>query len=258
MATAMHLWGAMSEQWELDVCPECGEQFEVIAQHWLQTSCSYPEFTDSQHEVLTGLLMGDGCLSGRNSNRPFMEIKMTNDGYLHYLSSEVFPTLSKSPLICNTAEEQALSARESGFQSNADADNFSDLFALNIMAHPELSRYASWYSSGSKIFPEEIKLTPTTLKHWFVGDGAFRKERATAEITLNNERDNCQKIESMFEWAGFEDFRWNRHELPRDKKDGAYIHFNQEGTKWFFRYIGDPLPGFKRKWPDDRSTLGIR
>jgi len=206
--------------------------------------------------------MGDGCVRryGDGNERPFVQVTNTSEKYLQHLSSEVFPVLSTEPTLFKTAEEAAKDARKSGFRTDAEASNYSTQYQWWTKSHPEIRTYGSWYSSGSKVFPESIKLTPTTLKHWFVGDGTFYNKgtRKRVTIALNNERENRQKIENMFEWAGFEDFTWTRCDNQSGHGGQAAMNLNKKGTKWFFRYIGDPLPGFERKWPDDRSELGLQ
>jgi len=194
--------------------------------------------------------MGDGYVSSNGKN-PYFKLSMTSKKYLTYLSSEVFPFLSTDVKIECTAEKSAKHARETGLNSDADVSNYSDVYRLFTRCHPELHQYREWYSSGSKAFPKEIKLTPTTLKHWYCGDGSFDEERSSARIYCSNERGEKDKVMDMFEWAGLEDFTWYRREEHRGWDDRVSVRFGKEGTKWFFRHIGDPLPGFEYKWPDD-------
>ena len=235
-----------------DTCHECGDEYERIAQHWALSDCNHQPFSECQHEVLTGLLMGDGGItwSGRRK-APQMQVKMIEENYLNYLSSDIFPILSGGVSIDMTAEEHAYSQRKHGGNPNAKTKNYNDSFNFCIMTHPGLIEYGKWYQNGGKTFPEDIELTPTTLKHYFVGDGHFNAH-GNVKIGLSNERENRDKIINMFRRAGFEDFAWDRYERGGDYKDGARVRFRKEGTKWFFRYIGDPLPGFEYKWPEHK------
>jgi len=200
--------------------------------------------------------MGDGNLH-RPSKEPAVRVKMISERYLNYLSENVFPLLSGNVRKDTKAEESAKHCRNTGFSPKAKPKNYSDLYSWRTMCHPGIQKYVKWYSSGSKVFPENIKLTPTTLKHWFISDGDFDQEKGRARIAAANERENQDKVSSLLRWAGFDDFGWSTYASQGNYGDAARIYFNKEGTKWFFRYIGNSLPGFEYKWPNNRSDLGL-
>lgn len=229
----------------MDTCHECGDEYKRIAQHWQRSDCKYQDLSEHQHKVITGFLMGDGSLSSKNKN-PYVQTGMTTKDYLIYLSEEILPVCSGDVNMGRTAAECAQRDRESGFRPNAKEEEYSDMYRWNTMCHPELKRYESWYRTGEKAFPENIELTPTVLKHWFVCDGYLANGKY-AGISLNNEGDNEKKITDMFNRAGLTDFFWSGPNL--DKGDfRAFVRFRAEGTENFFDYIGSPLPGFAYKW----------
>ena len=196
-------------------------------------------------------MLGDGGVyTNSDGGNPFLFVNMITPEYLNYLS-EMFSYLSTEPKLRKTAEQSAEETRKASLTGTADKEKHSDVYHWRVSANPELERWLKWYESGEKVFPENVKLTPTTLKHWYCGDGDFHVESGRARISLSNERDNKKKIMDMFERAGFEDFTWCRSKSRGDYADSVRITFNKEGTKWFFRYIGNPLPGFEYKWPDD-------
>jgi hypothetical protein len=111
--------------------------------------------------------------------------------------------------------------------------------------HPDFSTFRDWYGSGAKVFPEDIRLTPTVLKHWYVCDGNLAKSESYPyiRIGISNEKDNKEKIEGYFENAG----------LPRPQwytkgETGHQLSFTVEESLEIFDYIGGPLPGFEYKW----------
>jgi len=179
-------------------------------------------------------------------------MQMITKEYLEHLSDNVFPIVGHDVFLSKTAEESAKRHRNTGFNPEADTEDYSDLYQFKLMPHPELQQYREWYSSGSKVFPEDIELTPTTLKQYYVGDGDFYSKDYIAKIVLSNERDNREKIMDMFKRAGFNDFSWSRVEMPGDRKDDARIRFGVEGTKNFFDYVGGAPPGFEYRWPKDK------
>jgi len=232
-----------------DTCHECGEEYTRLATHWTQSGCQHKPLSDYQKEVVTGLVMGDGCVAIQDDNKyPYLIVALTKRDYLEYLSNSVFPLVSHEATMSNTAKECADSGGAFHSSTDAHVKDYSSMYRLNTMSHPDFANYRKWYSSGSKSFPKNIELTPTVLKHWYCGDGHLIKNSGRASIAMSNERDSRSKIVDMFKRAGFEDFSWYRYELQRDTKDNAEVRFSNEETKWFFRYMGDPPPGFEYKW----------
>jgi len=230
-----------------EICHNCGEKFDMVAVHWSKTDCSHPPVSEWQHEVLTGLVLGDAHVScpGRRKY-PSVCLQMSCKRYLNYLSERAFPVLSNQVTLANTAEQQARNDHESGFNRGAGAEDYSDSYWLSFTSHPDMERYKEWYSTGQKVFPPDLELTSTVLKHWFVGDGSFCWQHGTAVISLSNEGDNENKIVNMFRNVGLTDFNWYNNE------NMAEVRFRKGGTENFYDFIGDPLPGFEYKWPEDR------
>jgi hypothetical protein len=113
------------------------------------------------------------------------------------------------------------------------------------VCHPDLDQFSNWYSSGKKVWPPDLKLTPTVLKHWYCGDGnlAVDDTHRFIQISVVNERNNRKKIEHMFDRVGFEVSNWNIGE------DRCSIQFSKDESDRMFDYMGQSLPGFGYKWP---------
>lgn len=237
-----------------DICPECGNEYDIVASHWSRGSCDHPSFTDHQKEIITGLLMGDGNLK-INRDNPSLRCKMTSPNYLKYLDKQ-FGVFGKGVSLRTTAEEKAKLNRESGFSPNARAENYSNLYIWRSMSHPELREFEKWYDTGSKVWPDDIELTPTVLKHWYCGDGSYNnKSNKYISISCANERGNKEKIEKMFNNVGFSVAYWHESTRYNNGYEGtvsANIAFDVTTTKELFEYMGDPLPDFEYKWPDER------
>jgi len=229
----------------VDLCHWCGNEYKEIGKHWAWSGCDYERFSDHQHEIITGLLLGDGGLNWVNSN-PYVQVGMTAPNYLEYLSTKKFPTLSGGVALIQTAEECATRDRKSGFNPAADKEDYSDLYKWQTMSHPDLQRYKSWYSTGSKVFPSKIELTPTALKHWYCGDGSLRRG-STPLISLSNEYGNEDKIVQIFNRAGFTDFRLERR-AESSSVDLLQIVFSGNSSERFFNYVSSPPPDFAYKW----------
>lgn len=221
-------------------CPNCGCDYTRLGSHW--RSCGYPELSNKKHEILTGILMGDGSVHIRENKTPAIQIRMTCKPYLDYLD-EIFGVYSTGLSLVESAE--AASNRLGG-----NMENYSDQYLLRLRASSEFERYESWYQSGSKVFPDEIDLTPTVLKHWYVGDGTlggYNGRRPRMRISAPNEEANVEKIRQYFVRAGLPEPTFSHQENDFE------IRYGSEDTPLFFDYVGDAPPGFEYKWPDYRD-----
>jgi len=234
-----------------NVCQQCGNEYQKIAQHWSKgSSCGFPSFTDHQREVITGLLMGDGCIDTTNKN-PYIKVKMISPNYLEYIADE-FGVLGGEVSLKMTAAESAKANRDSGFRPNAKTENYSDVYLWYSMSHPTLVEFAEWYSSGKKVWPADIELTPTVLKHWYCGDGYWHNSGSNShiQIAMANEVDNTEKVDQMFRNVGLP--TPSNYSISETYCDA---NFTVEQSKELWEYMGEPLPDFEYKWPEQYRNL---
>jgi len=233
-----------------DVCPQCGNEYQRVASHWGRGLCEWPSFTDHQREIITGLLMGDGTINRMNDTNPRLKCNMISPNYLKYIDDE-FGVFGKGVSLKKTDKKSAKECRDRGFGPNAKAENYSNIYRWWSMCHPELEEFAEWYSTGKKVWPCDIELTPTVLKHWYCGDGDWHNSNSHnhIRISMSNEIKNTDKVDQMFEKVG----------LPSpcnydisERKDGSKnckAEFTVEQSKKLWEYMGEPLPDFEYKWP---------
>src|SRR5206468_3127331 len=76
--------------------------------------------------------------------------------------------------------------------------NRQDAHLVKCRSKNLMPYWNKWYPNGKKIVPLELKLTPTTVLHWFMGDGttSFIKNTNRVELTLCTNGFN--KIEVIF------------------------------------------------------------
>lgn len=235
-----------------NVCNQCGDEFKVIGSHWSSTSdCTHPSFDDRQREIIVGLMMGDGSIQTNDYGNPLLQANMVSENYLKFIDDE-FGIFGNGVSLKHTAEESAKVARDSGFSPNADEKNYSDMYYWSSMRHPELYEFYSWYSSGEKVWPENINLTPTTLKHWYCGDGSLSTHGShkNIRISMTNELDNKDKIDSMFKRSSIpKPSNYIRNERDDGRVDYS-ITFTKEQSDKLLEYMGEPLPDFEYKWDE--------
>jgi hypothetical protein len=232
-------------------CPECGDEYTNLAQHWHYSPSHRPELTQKQLEITVGSLMGDGFIKSSSNKNCYLRITMISPNYLKHVD-DVFQSLGTGVKLHQTAAKSAKANRNTGFSPNAKKENYSDLYVWKTRCHPKFNEFREWYASGKKVWPENIKLTPTVLKHWYVGDGCYQNYGTSnyMEISMSNEVENTKKVSQYFTNVG----------LPEPSK---YTVFEREGggknctARWsvedsytLWKYMGEPLPDFEYKWPE--------
>ncbi|AGM11380.1 homing endonuclease with LAGLIDADG motif [Halogranum tailed virus 1] len=227
-----------------DVCQDCGAPKKNLGNHWALSSCNYPELTQEQVEVTIGLLLGDGSLILQDNRNPHIQCGMVTKEYLQYLD-DIFENLSTGVKFQQSATDSARNAMDSGLVDNAEPENYSDVYYWKSRANPNFEQFSDWYTERGKVFPEDIELTPTVLKHWYVGDGNYNKSSKVIKIACSNEYENWDKLTNYFKNAGLP--------LPKDYKQEA-ICFDKSGSDELLEYMGEPLPGFEHKFPQGLST----
>lgn len=233
-------------------CPICGDSFIYLGSHWQSSSCETPQISDKQHEIVQGLLMGDGSLARFHDKNSLVKVIMITPEYLNYLD-DIFGCLSSGVSLAMTAEEAAKENRDRGFSVDAKKENYSDKYVWRTRSHGGFDRYKQWYSTGNKIWPEDIEMTSTVLKHWYCGDGSLLRRSANhlrIQISMANEIENQEKIDNMFNSSGLPEPKWS--EMKRS--DGSWDctgRWDGSDALTLLEYMGEPIPGFEYKWPSE-------
>lgn len=210
-------------------CPNCENEYERLGHHWSMSSdCGEPELTDRQHEVLTGLLLGDANVSESDNRKPHFQIMMKSGEFVEWISDELGVFATKISEVEGTGYGEG-----------------NIYYQMRTRRADVFSQYNDWYGDNGKIFPDDIELTPLILKVWYCCDGDMSVDdrwntKHYARISSKNEADNKRKVNSYFTDLDFQP-NWN---------DGCRFTFGREGSHEFWQYIGEPLPGFEYKWPD--------
>jgi hypothetical protein len=229
-------------------CPECGNEYKSLGGHWRFSPSHRPELTQKQLETTTGVLMGDGSV-GEGKENSYLSCNMISPNYLKYLNN-IFGCLSNGVSLIKTAAENAKYNREGGFVPDAKKENYSDQYKISTVCHPKFNEFREWYSSGEKIWPEDIELTPTVLKHWYVGDGHYEKERNRLSIAMDNEIENTEKVSQYFTNVGLPEPS-NFKKVKRAYGHSCTVRWAVNDTSKLFNYMGKPLPDFEYKWPEE-------
>lgn len=248
------------------VCEQCGNDYERIGHHWVQSSsCDHPALDQLTKDILIGSLMGDGAIRGKNSKNQNMSVGWSSEEQCSWLD-EQFGWLSTGVSLGETAAAAAerLGGTDiKGYELSSDPEDYSDAYLVQTRAHPFITRMTTrWYGDSGyekKEWPDDIHLSQTVLLLWYVGDGHYADKNANRriKITLDNEEGNEEKINAYFNRVGQpEPSRWG--------KSGSYAAvWSVKESKSLFEYMNqsplmdDGVPGgFEYKFPEEYGGTG--
>jgi hypothetical protein len=137
------------------------------------TCCMRTELTGVQAQVVSGLLLGDGCLRlrGRTPNllittiqREWAESLMIDlPLQFSFYTQPARVRKTKSGVIINSKETYQI-------QSKVDLSLFDF--------------YKKWYNGEKKHIPSDLSITPNVMKQWFYGDGSTTRDGNRVKLTF--------------------------------------------------------------------------
>ena len=182
-------------------------------------------------EIITGCLLGDGCISKYINNR---------NSNFRYLSSQ------KDHVVYIYKSIEFLFKLESNIKHRTYYDNRTNKTYNSYYFTTPVSEYFRnlrdiWYPYGDKIIPLDLMVTPTVLKYWYIGDGHLRND---GRIYLCTNGFSVSDVDAV---------------VPKLKKYNAKRYLNnikqpviiipRSKSKLFFDDIGEcPIPSYSHKW----------
>jgi len=211
----------------MTVCPECGQDKERVAQHWAMSSCGYPKVPDERRELLDGLVLGSGTISGNGSNR-------------HLTIGTTSKTLAEW-----TAEQ--LGWLHHGTRVDHPGGDRDPIYRVRTPAHPAINRYERWGTPrDNRAPPDSYQLTPRAGRVWWAyagglqWQGEYDSQRTATISALDDGR-----------------ARWIRRTLATVAIDatraGKRIQWHGQQVRDWLSFIGDPVPGVEYKWRESES-----
>lgn len=195
-------------------------------------------FTPEIEEFITGELLGDGSLVSNCDYTAYYSHGSKYKEYIQYLI-DVFAEYDIE--------------MSGNLRSNSRKDD-SLLHAFVTRTYKELKPlHNRFYPSGKKIVPLDLKLTPITVRQWYIGDGTFSNH---IEFATNgfSECDVDFLITKILELG----ITATKHKGSKSKLDGQQqytIGISAYDNSKFFQFIGDcsckikDIYGYKWKKP---------
>jgi len=216
-------------------CPTCSNEYKRLGTHWSYSPNHRPNISESQRELITGLLMGDGWVrTTPTTKNPIFAMEMITKSYIDSVAERLKPFTTKVVK-----------------RDRSDENGVSDTtWVIRTCSHPDLFEFNDWYQTGQKVFPEDIKLTPTTLKSWYVCDGSFRNN-SIITIHSGNEYQNSEKIRKMFTCSNLPTPDRIYGEVDKKGHSHGCITFTVPDSEELVEYMGQAPDGFGYKFPNN-------
>lgn len=192
--------------------------------------------SEFQKEILTGLLLGDGCIE-RSQNSLGARLKvgqsLKQTEFVEWLY-ETFKDFVHTP-----------PRLKEKFRNNK---RYSEL-VFNTLTHQSFKHFHDlFYPNGKKIVPESINqfLTPTAFAVWFMSDGSIKSKECRGRI-LNTQCFNRADIERLILILKE---KFNLISSIRTQKDGLQIYISAKSAEMLNKLLKDKiLSSFQYKLP---------
>ena len=197
-----------------------------------------------EREVLDGLMLGDGCLSlGKKSRNPCLRITRTavDLDYIHWTADVFRARLTDASVRVRTIlDGRTHRAYESArFRTRCDS----------ALRAPHLR----WYPGGTKVVPDDLRLSAVSVAVWFADDGSVRAaSRRTPEIKFATHGFQGSEVQRLADLLA--DRYEQRFPVYAAEKPGQFtIRASGSAAKALLRDIDPVFPPLARKadrWRD--------
>lgn len=182
-------------------------------------------------EFIDGELLGDGTLRGFKETAAFTYSSKYKE-YINYISETL----------------KSFGIKRAGKilkHHNKEWDKY--VYKYHSIRYAELlPLQKKWYPNGKKVVPPGIKLTPLTVRQWYIGDGQLEiREKHNPRIKLMTDcfsPDDVNMLRKKLERLNIRSI----HMVPRNR-----IYIPPSCVNDFIGYIGNcPVECYQYKWLD--------
>lgn len=130
------------------------------------------------------------------------------------------------------------------------------IWTSRTRTHPDIVGQAKrWYPNGKKVVPKDVRITPTSILLWHLGDGSltYNKRSNICQVRLATCSFSCQEINDvLIPKLTSSGIRATHYESKND------IHICADSIRRFFDIIGrkSPVPEYQHKF-DYPEWLGL-
>jgi len=150
-------------------------------EEYLAARANHIEITPELRSILDGMLLSDASIScgkGRKSAGVTLWQSPVRRGWLEQLQEEL-----RTQGVLSTLDERTI--QPSQFKDGRMSPG-GDYLVLRTRSYVEfVAERERWHLNGAKAPPLDLRLTPTSLRHWFCGDGTGGDQKGTLGLYTN-------------------------------------------------------------------------
>jgi len=187
-------------------------------------------------EWLGGELLGDACLTttAKKGDLPSKNLSALfrygskYEEYINYISKTL-----KSFGVKQSGKIRKYTNKKGNIAYHYNSLSYAELFPI----------YNKWYPDGKKIIPEDLELTPLTLRQHYIGDGSLIHQKRNTRIILST----CGYLIKDVNWM-IKKLDELRFKVTRQPSTNAIL-ISSYSVKDFLNYIGKcPVSCYQYKW----------
>jgi len=216
-----------------ETCQNCNEIFFKRKDKIKQKCCSISCNTEYKHklrevtltqndlEIINGSLLSDGSITkGKKVKNYRFSHSSTNEEYIDYIKQELSFNITKSKL-----------------KKRKNNKIPYQLTTTHQKVFDDLRK--KWYKNDKQV-PKDLKLTKTTILHWFLGDGSLCNKTGVILCTDSFNNDSIDYLMKELD---------KTIKCKTYKKKNNRIVIPNKYVYEFFEYIGQsPIYSFLYKW----------
>jgi len=179
---------------------------------------------------INGELLGDGCLFSESQYSAKFSYSSKYSEYIQYIAN----TLKSFGIEQMGKINQYHHKKSNCYIYNYQSRYYSELLFIR----------KQWYPEGKKIVPKDIKLTPLTVRQWYIGDGYLgHLKKGRPNILLCTYGFSISGVEWLVKQLIKLGFKATRQSISNT------IYISTHSTKDFLDYIKNcPVECYKYKW----------
>jgi len=212
-------------------CPDCGNTYSGLTQHWRMSGCEFPEYTDGQIKIVEGLLFGDGTIYKRDGQNAVFQIGSSQKTFLKHLQS-FFGVLAGKVSLSESASDIAS-------RNNSESiENCRDHYKLRLTANEQITNlYYKWYPNGKKKIPDGISIDDELFKYWYACDGSLKDTHTgSPTVGIANVSMDSDRVSELISTIGG----------LRNNSGNWFTLYTSDGQRYLDRT--KPVPGYEYKW----------
>jgi len=217
-------------------CRSCGEYFDGVSIHWTKGSCTGPELSSYQRELIEGMLLGNGWLTYGNKH-PKLEVAMTNKTFIEWLMKELGYICTGNAFVDDEKTN-----------ITGGVTRVRKVYKIQTHTLESLRKYKNWLDDIWRKGGRSLEITPLKLKLWYVSNGSIaRVDGGCHAVIFETGVENENQLESVFDSI---DIEFTRATNFDKSVSSDHLRFSRPESQKLWDYMGVPLPGFEYKWPE--------